>query len=104
MDMTDPGWAGHDDNARAPSRGPVSLYTRRGGGLCKAEVGWRFRHRSGVIGRGKEAQAMSSAASAPERLLTAEEYLLLPDDGIPNELVRGRVVEVGVPTPRHGEI
>jgi Uma2 family endonuclease len=39
-----------------------------------------------------------------EALMTAEEYLLLPDDGTPNELVRGRVVPVNMPKPRHGEI
>src|SRR5215475_1641950 len=39
-----------------------------------------------------------------EDLLTAEEYLQLPDRGIPTELIRGRVVEMNVPAPRHGEI
>jgi Uma2 family endonuclease len=39
-----------------------------------------------------------------EQLLTAQEYLQLPDRGIPTELVRGRVVERNVPAPRHGEI
>ena len=39
-----------------------------------------------------------------EALLTAEEYRLLPDNGQPTELVRGRVVAVNVPAPRHGEI
>jgi Uma2 family endonuclease len=43
-----------------------------------------------------------STATTP--LLTAEEYLRLPDNGRPTELVRGRVVEMNVPTPRHGEI
>jgi Uma2 family endonuclease len=37
-------------------------------------------------------------------LLTAEEYRLLPDNGQPTELVRGRVVPMNMPTPRHGEI
>src|SRR3954454_11353921 len=37
-------------------------------------------------------------------LLTAEEYLELPDNGRPTELVRGRLIDVNVPTPRHGEI
>jgi Uma2 family endonuclease len=37
-------------------------------------------------------------------LLTAEEYWLVPDDGQPTELVRGRVVPVNTPTPRHGFI
>src|SRR5882672_3601531 len=41
-------------------------------------------------------------SAAPERLLTAEEYWLLPDNGRPTELVRGRVVEMKVATPRHG--
>jgi Uma2 family endonuclease len=43
-------------------------------------------------------------APVADRLLTAEEYLELPDYGIPTELVRGRVVEMNVPAPRHGEI
>jgi Uma2 family endonuclease len=37
-------------------------------------------------------------------LLTAEEYAALPDDGRPTELVRGVVVAMNLPTPRHGEI
>lgn len=37
-------------------------------------------------------------------LLTAEEYAELPDDGRPTELVRGVVVPMYLPTPRHGEI
>jgi Uma2 family endonuclease len=50
---------------------------------------------------------MSTAATAApvlDRLLTAEEYAKLPDMGIPTELVRGRIVEMNVPAPRHGEI
>jgi Uma2 family endonuclease len=39
-----------------------------------------------------------------EALLTAEEYARLPDDWQPTELVRGRVVPVNMPYPRHGEI
>jgi Uma2 family endonuclease len=39
-----------------------------------------------------------------EALMTAEEYLLLPDPGRPTELIRGRVVSLNVPTPRHGQI
>lgn len=39
-----------------------------------------------------------------ERLLTAEEYALLPDNGVPTELVRGRVVAMNVPASRHGWI
>jgi Uma2 family endonuclease len=37
-------------------------------------------------------------------LLTAEEYAELPDEGQPTELVRGVVVPMNAPTPRHGEI
>jgi Uma2 family endonuclease len=44
------------------------------------------------------------STAVPERLLTAEEYAQLPDPGVPTELVRGRVVEMNVPAPRHGEI
>ena len=44
---------------------------------------------------------MSTTAAA---LLTAEEYAELPDDGRPTELVRGVVVPMNLPTPRHGEI
>jgi Uma2 family endonuclease len=39
-----------------------------------------------------------------EALLTAEEYARLPDNGQPTELVRGRVVPVDIPAPRHGQI
>ncbi|HKI36689.1 MAG TPA: Uma2 family endonuclease [Gemmataceae bacterium] len=39
-----------------------------------------------------------------EALLSAEEYWQLPDDGQPTELVRGRIVPVNMPTPRHGYI
>jgi Uma2 family endonuclease len=39
-----------------------------------------------------------------QRLLTAAEFRLLPNDGRPRELVRGRVVLLNVPAPRHGEI
>src|SRR5581483_10520332 len=37
-------------------------------------------------------------------LLTAEEFLRLPSDGRPKELVRGRIVHMNVPKPRHGQI
>jgi Uma2 family endonuclease len=39
-----------------------------------------------------------------EALLTAEEYRLLPDNGQPTELVRGRVVPMNMPGFRHGEV
>ena len=44
------------------------------------------------------------ATAASEVLLKAEDYLALPDNGVPNELVRGRIVPMNLPTPRHGEI
>jgi Uma2 family endonuclease len=37
-------------------------------------------------------------------LLTAEEYALLPDYGRPTELVRGQIVPMNLPFPRHGQI
>jgi Uma2 family endonuclease len=37
-------------------------------------------------------------------LMTAEEFQLLPDNGLPVELVKGVVVEMSLPTPRHGQI
>jgi Uma2 family endonuclease len=39
-----------------------------------------------------------------ETLLTAEEYRLLPDNGRPTELVRGRIFPLNMPAPRHGQI
>jgi Uma2 family endonuclease len=44
------------------------------------------------------------AIAIAEKLLTAEEYCLLPDNGQPTELVRGKVVPLDIPWPRHGEI
>jgi Uma2 family endonuclease len=44
------------------------------------------------------------AIVAPDKLLTAEEYGRLPDLGRPTELVRGRIVEMNVPYPRHGQV
>jgi Uma2 family endonuclease len=43
-------------------------------------------------------------STVAEKLLTAEEFCALPDNGRPSELVRGRVVEMNVPFPRHGQI
>ncbi|HQU43461.1 MAG TPA: Uma2 family endonuclease [Pirellulales bacterium] len=39
-----------------------------------------------------------------ETLLTAEEYLALPDNGCPTELVRGKVIPMNVPGFHHGEL
>jgi Uma2 family endonuclease len=43
-------------------------------------------------------------ATVTEPLYTAEEYARLPDQGIPTELVKGKVVTMNLPAPRHGEI
>jgi Uma2 family endonuclease len=42
-------------------------------------------------------------ATATETLLTAEEYGRLPDNRQRTELVRGRIVTLNMPYPRHGE-
>ncbi len=44
------------------------------------------------------------AVAVAEDLMTAEAFLRLPSDGRPKELVRGRVVYMNVPAPRHGQI
>lgn len=41
---------------------------------------------------------------AEAKLLTIDEYCLLPDNGQPTELVRGKVIEMNMPKPRHGQI
>ena len=38
------------------------------------------------------------------RLLTADEYAKLPDNGRPTELVRGEVIEMNPPQSRHGQV
>jgi Uma2 family endonuclease len=45
---------------------------------------------------------MSAAISAPPKPLTAQEFWALPDTDRPKELVRGKVVYMNVPYPRHG--
>ncbi len=47
---------------------------------------------------------MSVATLSPPALLTAEEFANRPDPGHPEELVRGRIVPMPMPKPRHGEI
>jgi Uma2 family endonuclease len=46
-------------------------------------------------------EAIMATATATERLLTAEEFGELPDNG-PTELVRGRIVTLTPPYPFHG--
>jgi Uma2 family endonuclease len=45
-----------------------------------------------------------SAAPSAAKLLTAEEYAQLPDRGVPTELVKGVVIEMTPPYPRHGQV
>jgi Uma2 family endonuclease len=52
----------------------------------------------------REESIMSTASAVADPLLTAEEYARRPDPGYPEELVRGRIVPMPQPTPRHGEI
>jgi len=47
---------------------------------------------------------MSTASAPTPALLTAEEFAQRPDPGYPEELVRGRIVPMPLPKPRHGEI
>jgi Uma2 family endonuclease len=47
-------------------------------------------------------EAHMPTAEIQERLITIEEFFLMPDDGRPTELVRGRIVPMNVPAPRHG--
>jgi len=42
--------------------------------------------------------------TAPPALMTAEQFGDRPDPGHPEELVRGRIVPMSVPKPRHGQI
>jgi len=39
-----------------------------------------------------------------KRLFTAKEFGQLPDNGVPTELVRGRIVSMNLPVLRHGQI
>jgi Uma2 family endonuclease len=47
---------------------------------------------------------MSTASLATPNLITAEQFAERPDPGYPEELVRGRIVPMSMPKPRHGEI
>src|SRR4051794_7611843 len=42
--------------------------------------------------------------STDTRLITADEFLLLPDDGLRHELVRGEVTTMTLPGGEHGQI
>jgi Uma2 family endonuclease len=47
---------------------------------------------------------MSTSSVTTPALLTAEQFAERPDPGYPEELVRGRIVPIPMPKPRHGEI
>ncbi len=49
------------------------------------------------------ASSLQTPLVATDRLLTAEEYGQLEDDGRPTELVRGRIVRLNVPNFFHGK-
>ena len=42
--------------------------------------------------------------STQTRLMTADEFLEMPDDGLLHELVRGEVVAMSLPGGRHGRV
>jgi Uma2 family endonuclease len=47
---------------------------------------------------------MATVAQPAERLITLDEFLKLPDDGVFRELVKGRVFEMPQPKPLHGYV
>ena len=47
---------------------------------------------------------MTVAVATDEKLMTAEEFGVLPSSRRPMELVRGRIVYMNVPGPRHGQM
>jgi len=42
--------------------------------------------------------------SISTKLVTAEEFAVMPDDGMFSELIRGEIVSVGPPAKRHGRL
>lgn len=44
------------------------------------------------------------ATAQSEKLLTIDEYARLPAGDAPTELVRGRIIEMNIPRPRHGQV
>jgi Uma2 family endonuclease len=47
---------------------------------------------------------MSTAPASKTALMTAEEFSQRSDPGCPEELVRGKIVPLAIPDPRHGQI
>jgi Uma2 family endonuclease len=46
----------------------------------------------------------ATAMSTLTKLITAEEFAAMPDNGRPCELVRGEIVEMNIPKGRHGQL
>ena len=44
------------------------------------------------------------SVASDEKLMSADEFWALPDSDRPMELVRGRIVYLNMPGPRHGQI
>ena len=44
------------------------------------------------------------AVASDEKLLSADEFWALPESRRPMELVRGRIIHMNVPGPRHGQL
>jgi Uma2 family endonuclease len=59
---------------------------------------------NGIVARARRECKGALSMTTTAALLTAEDYFQLPDTGQPTELVRGRVVTMNLPTPRHGQI
>src|SRR5260370_15599973 len=57
-----------------------------------------------ILTSGEDQRKGGFPMTAGTALLTAEDYLVLPDNGVPTELVRGRLVFLNIPAPRHGEL
>ena len=47
---------------------------------------------------------MATSVATAEKLITADEFWALPRSRRPTELVRGRIVSMPVPGPRHGQV
>jgi Uma2 family endonuclease len=45
---------------------------------------------------------VATATTPAEKLVTLEQFIQIPDDGIWRELVKGRIIEMLQPKPRHG--
>ena len=93
-----------DANADRHLGHECSAGARRSGGdmvsaiASSARSGYNGRDRGIKLRRVHDGyrRACSNSSSRPN------EFLMMPDDGVPRELVRGRIVTMNVPAPRHG--